>query len=114
MHAMHTQARPRLSRAAGALAAWAAISASHVLASPLTVPAGTTALPLPGATAGEHASTATPGAKPSSPKPRKVKAPKMPTPSHAGSAETRAERDQRLRRECRGKPNAGACEGYAS
>ena len=31
-----------------------------------------------------------------------------------GPAETRAERDKRLLRECRGKPNAGACEGYAN
>lgn len=46
---------------------------------------------------------------------RHVKAPKRPaTPPHSGPAESRAERDQRLRRECRGKPNAGACEGYAS
>jgi hypothetical protein len=30
-----------------------------------------------------------------------------------GPSETRAERDRRLQRECRGKPNAGACEGYA-
>ena len=29
-----------------------------------------------------------------------------------GPAETRAERDKRLQRECKGKPNAGACEGY--
>ncbi len=32
---------------------------------------------------------------------------------HEGSAESRAERDKRLTRECRGRPNAGACEGYA-
>ena len=31
-----------------------------------------------------------------------------------GPAETRQERDARLRRECRGKPNSGACEGYGS
>ncbi|WP_296873491.1 hypothetical protein [Tibeticola sp.] len=31
-----------------------------------------------------------------------------------GSAETTAERDRRLRRECKGRPNAGACLGYAS
>jgi hypothetical protein len=31
---------------------------------------------------------------------------------HDGSAESRAERDKRLSRECKGKPNAGACEGY--
>lgn len=30
-----------------------------------------------------------------------------------GSAESAAERDRRLRRECRGRPNAGACLGYA-
>jgi hypothetical protein len=30
-----------------------------------------------------------------------------------GGAETAAERDRRLRRECRGRPNAGACLGYA-
>lgn len=31
-----------------------------------------------------------------------------------GPAETRQERDARLRRECRGKPNSGACEGYGT
>ncbi len=30
-----------------------------------------------------------------------------------GSAENRSERDKRLMRECKGRPNAGACEGYA-
>jgi hypothetical protein len=30
-----------------------------------------------------------------------------------GSAENRSERDKRLLRECKGRPNAGACEGYA-
>ena len=35
-------------------------------------------------------------------------------PVDKGPAETRAERDKRLQRECRGKPNAGACEGYGS
>jgi hypothetical protein len=34
-------------------------------------------------------------------------------PADRGPAETRAERDKRLLRECRGKPNAGACEGYS-
>ena len=42
---------------------------------------------------------------------RKAKTPKPPVQASPG--ETRAERDQRLLRECRGKPNAGACEGYA-
>ncbi|QDL38309.1 hypothetical protein [Rhodoferax sediminis] len=31
-----------------------------------------------------------------------------------GSGETRAERDRRLQRECKGMPNAGACLGYGS
>lgn len=31
-----------------------------------------------------------------------------------GSGETTAERDRRLQRECKGRPNAGACLGYAS
>ena len=35
-------------------------------------------------------------------------------PVDKGPAETRAERDKRLQRECKGKPNAGACEGYAN
>ena len=45
-------------------------------------------------------------------KTRKVKTPR--TPVQTGYGETRKERDQRLLRECKGKPNAGACEGYAS
>jgi hypothetical protein len=32
---------------------------------------------------------------------------------HDGSAESRSERDRRLMRECKGRPNAGLCEGYA-
>ena len=31
-----------------------------------------------------------------------------------GSAETAAERSARLRRECRGRVNAGACAGYTA
>jgi hypothetical protein len=34
-------------------------------------------------------------------------------PVDKGPTETRAERDKRLQRECQGKPNAGACEGYS-
>jgi hypothetical protein len=45
-------------------------------------------------------------------KPKQTKAPKPPTDK--GSAESKSERDKRLIRECRGRPNAGACEGYAS
>jgi Mor family transcriptional regulator len=32
---------------------------------------------------------------------------------YEGSGETRVERDKRLKRECKGRPNAGLCEGYA-
>jgi hypothetical protein len=45
-------------------------------------------------------------------KPKQAKAPKPPTDK--GSAEGQSERDKRLLRECRGRPNSGACEGYAS
>lgn len=45
-------------------------------------------------------------------KPKQAKAPKAP--GNTGSGESKAERDKRLLRECRGKANAGACEGYAS
>ena len=45
-------------------------------------------------------------------KPKQTKATKPPTDK--GSAESKSERDKRLIRECRGRPNAGACEGYAS
>jgi hypothetical protein len=58
--------------------------------------------------------TATTGAEKSA-KGQKPKAGKAPnSPSDKGSAEGRAERDKRLLRECRGRPNAGVCEGYAS
>ncbi len=43
---------------------------------------------------------------------RQVK-PRKP-PVNTGYGETRKERDQRLLRECKGRPNAGACEGYAN
>ncbi len=32
--------------------------------------------------------------------------------SYGGSAETTKERERRLARECRGRPNAGACLGF--
>ena len=44
---------------------------------------------------------------------RPAKQPK-PTKSAFGGPESRAERDKRLLRECQGRPNAGACEGYAN
>ena len=45
-------------------------------------------------------------------KPKSAKPPKPPTDK--GTGENKAERDKRLLRECKGKANAGACEGYAS
>ncbi|NJM44573.1 MAG: hypothetical protein HC858_12530 [Brachymonas sp.] len=32
---------------------------------------------------------------------------------YEGSGETRSERERRLMRECRGRPNSGLCEGFA-
>ena len=45
-------------------------------------------------------------------KAKKAKAPKPP--ANPSTGENKSERDKRLLRECRGKNNAGACEGYAS
>ena len=45
-------------------------------------------------------------------KPKQAKAPKPP--GNPGTGESKAEREKRLLRECRGKVNAGACEGFAS
>ncbi|PWW48712.1 hypothetical protein [Melaminivora alkalimesophila] len=42
------------------------------------------------------------------PKARSVRVRHQP----AGSQESATERERRLRRECRGRPNAGACLGY--
>ena len=48
-------------------------------------------------------------------KPAKAKKPKAAKPpANPGTGESKAERDKRLLRECRGKANAGACEGYAN
>jgi hypothetical protein len=32
---------------------------------------------------------------------------------YEGSGETRSERERRLMRECKGRPNSGLCEGFA-
>lgn len=49
-------------------------------------------------------------------KPRKAKAAKKSKGGNIsfndGSAESRSERDRRLMRECKGRPNSGVCEGY--
>ncbi len=67
------------------------------------------AVPASGSTDNFTAVTATD--KPAK-KPKPARPPKPPTDK--GSAESKSERDKRLIRECRGRPNAGACEGYAS
>jgi hypothetical protein len=67
------------------------------------------AMPASGAT--DNFTAVTAADKPAK-KPKQAKAPKPPTDK--GSAESKPERDKRLIRECRGRPNAGACEGYAS
>jgi hypothetical protein len=56
-------------------------------------------------------STAKEGAKAKKPKKSKAKKGGGVT-FHDGSAESRAERDRRLMRECKGRTNAGVCEGY--
>jgi hypothetical protein len=44
-----------------------------------------------------------------------VKRKKIPRPKqNKGAGETDKERDRRMLRECKGRPNAGACEGFAS
>ena len=45
-------------------------------------------------------------------KSKKIKTPKIPHDKSA--SENSVQRDKRLWRECRGRPNAGACEGYAN
>jgi hypothetical protein len=61
----------------------------------------------------EKASNAGGTSQPAKPKKaKKAKAPQPPTTPSTG--ENKSERDKRLLRECRGKTNAGACEGYAS
>jgi hypothetical protein len=81
-----------------------------LLAAALAAPvqAATTASP---ATAGTLSPPETP------PKPAKAKKKSTKTNTvkyEKGSAESTSERDRRLYRECKGRPNAGACMGYAS
>jgi len=62
--------------------------------------------------AAEAKDTSSTSSKPNSASTRRAKAPKVPAPT--GYGESRKERDQRLWRECKGRPNAGACEGFAN
>ncbi len=81
-----------------------------VLAGAFAAPALATT-PASPATAG----TVSPSESPSKPAKAKKKATKSSTVKYEkGSAETTSERDRRLFRECKGRPNGGACLGYAS
>jgi len=80
-----------------------------LLAGALAAPAHAASTPATATSAGAPVQTQ---AKP-------AKAKKKPTKTNTvkyekGSAETTAERDRRLFRECKGRPNGGACLGYAS
>jgi hypothetical protein len=50
--------------------------------------------------------------KPKPLKKRKLKAPAAAPPDRTPSGETVTDRERRLARECRGRPNAGACAGH--
>jgi hypothetical protein len=78
-----------------------------LMAGALATPAWA-ATPVSPATSGTVSPTETP------PKPAKTKKKSTKVKYDKGSAETTAERDRRLYRECKGRPNAGACMGYAS
>lgn len=77
------------------------------------VQAGTHLLPPVIAAQPQSSNASTPAKKPK--KEKKAKAQKGGGVSfYEGSGETRAERDKRLTRECKGRPNAGLCQGYAN
>ena len=78
-----------------------------LLAAALAAPVQAATPPSP-ATAG----TVSPAEAPAKPPKAKKKSNKVKY--EKGSAETTSERDRRLYRECKGRPNAGACLGYAS
>jgi hypothetical protein len=67
----------------------------------------------PASQAADHFTAVTAADQPAqAKKPKQAKAPKPPVNPSTG--ESKAERDKRLLRECKGKANAGACEGFAS
>ena len=76
----------------------------RAMARPFVAAALLGALALPGSTA--FAASATPSGTGGKKVPTKV------TFINAPSSETPAAREKRLRRECKGRPNAGACLGY--
>lgn len=77
---------------------------------PLLMCLATVLLPAPpGHAAGAPASESAPAKKEKKPRTAKPAA-KLMAPE--GSSETAAARSARLKRECKGRPNAGACTGY--
>jgi hypothetical protein len=73
-------------------------------------PAGPGSAPSPSQSSGSPSEPATQGSGAQKATQKKAsRPPKVATPP--GSGETRAERTARLRRECKGMPNAGACTG---
>jgi len=66
------------------------------------------------AAAAPAADTASQNAQADLKKPRAERKKRAPAPVvlPGGSGETAAERSARLKRECKGRPNAGACTGY--
>ena len=82
----------------------AAFAAPLLAATPAGAPSTTGTMP-------SQASPAAPPADTAKPKKKKKSA---HVKYDKGSAESTAERDRRLTRECKGRPNAGACLGYAS
>jgi hypothetical protein len=65
-------------------------------------------------TAPAHAESGKPKKPTAAEKTAKKKKGSAPKFVNSSSQETTAERDRRLYRECKGRPNAGACSGYAS
>ena len=103
---------------------WAARAGVAVVAGAII---GAVALPVQAAAAGALASTgparvgaAAAGAPPSrkASKPKKARQAKktqpVVQPERTPSGETVTNRERRLTRECKGRPNAGACLGFAS
>ena len=85
-----------------------------VLSVGLSVAAVLALLSTPSATAQTAEATQTQPAKKVK-KTSKIKKTKLAEPEpRLPGGETRAERERRLLRECKGRPNAGACSGYAS
>lgn len=56
----------------------------------------------------------TPSSDAGATKPAKAKKKSASVKHHKGSGESAAEQGRRLQMECKGRPNSGACLGYAS